>query len=98
MKESFYTIFYATTLGIVCALLLAGTNRYTQERFLAIMEAITGERLPMEDMGEMTAAPGQLVPYVEMLGKLGDSDRAQIKCYSQLTVERRNAHGRLNLT
>ena len=69
----------------------------TLERFLAIMEAITGERLPMESMGEMTAAPGQLVPYVEMLGKLGDSDRAQIKCYSQLCVNRRNAHGRLNL-
>lgn len=70
----------------------------TLERFLDIMEAITGERLPIEDMGEMTAAPGQLVPYVEMLGKLGDSDRAQIKAYSQICVTRRNAHGRMNLT
>lgn len=70
----------------------------TLERFLAIMETITGERLPISDMGEMEAAPGQLQPYVEMLGKLGDSDRAQIKCYAQLCIDRRNAHGRLNLT
>lgn len=92
------TIWGLNTRHIAIKQLSAYKSPMTQERFLAIMEAITGERLPMEDMGEMTAAPGQLVPYVEMLGKLGDSDRAQIKCYSQLTVERRNAHGRLNLT
>ena len=70
----------------------------TLERFLGIVQGITGERLPLEDLGEMTASPGQLQPYVELLGKLGDSDRAMIKCYAQLCIDRRNAHGRLNLT
>ena len=70
----------------------------TEERFLNIMQAITGERLPDGALGEFMAAPGSLRPYVEMLGKLGDSDRAMVKCYLQLCVKRRNAHGKLTLT
>ena len=62
----------------------------TQERFLDLMEGITGERLPDSALGEHQAAPGSLKPYVEMIGKTGDSDKAQIKVYAQLCVKRRS--------
>lgn len=70
----------------------------TEERFLNILEALTGERLPDGSLGEFMAAPGSLRPYVEMLAKLGDSDRAMIKVYCQLCIKRRNVHGKLTLT
>jgi len=92
------TIYALNTGYIQIRQLPAYKSPMTQERFLSIMEQITGERLPDLALGEFQAAPGSLTPYVEMLGKLGDSDRAQIKTYCQLCVKRRNAHGKLILT
>ena len=92
------TIYALNTRFIHLKQLPAYKSPMTLERFLDIMEGITGERQPIEEMGEFQAAPGQLAPYVEMLGKTGDSDKAQIKSYLQLCVRRRNVHGKLTLT
>jgi hypothetical protein len=92
------TIYALNSRHIQLKQLPAHKSPMTPARFVELMFEITGERLPEEALGEFMAAPGTLVPYVEMLGQLGDSERAQIKVYTQLCVDRRNVHGKLTLT
>lgn len=92
------TLYALNSRHVALKQLPAYKSPMTQERFLDLVEAITGERLPDAALGEFMAAAGQLTPYVEMLGKTGDSDKAQVKSYSQLCLTRRNAHGKITFT
>lgn len=68
------------------------------ERFARTMMAITSERPPMEAFGEMNARNGGLTPWVDILSRTGDAQKAQVKSYLQLRCTRRNGQGVYTVT
>ena len=74
------------------------TSPLGYERFASIMQRITSERPPEEAFGEMMANNAGLTPYVDILSRTGDAQKAQVKSYLQLCCTRRNSTGRIDLT